>query len=448
MTTKKNNVREIALDLLTTIEKNQSYSNLLLNTTIEKNELSQKDVGLLTELTYGTLQRKMALDFYLNPFIKDNKKLADWIHHLLRLTLYQMVYLDRIPDRAAIYEAVDIAKKRGHKGIASLVNGVLRSIQRKGLPSLNEISDPNKRLAMETSHPEWLVTRWVDQFGFDKTKEMCEINLTAPMQTARVNLTKISRDECVVLLEEDGFQIEKSPIIPEAIRCLKGNLASTISFKYGMFTIQDESSMLATYALGAEKDEFVLDACAAPGGKSTHIAEKMNNTGEVISVDLHQHKVRLINDNARRLGLENIKTSVSDSRHLQDKFKDVLFDRILLDAPCSGLGVMRRKPDMKYTKTEKDLERLSTIQQDLLKSVSPLLKKGGILVYSTCTVDKEENENTVLKFLENNPDFEPDLTFKDRMPEAVQPFITGYDLQVFPQDFGSDGFYIAVLKKV
>jgi len=448
MTTKKNNVREIALDLLTTIEKNQSYSNLLLNTTIEKNELSQKDVGLLTELTYGTLQRKMALDFYLNPFIKDNKKLADWIHHLLRLTLYQMVYLDRIPDRAAIYEAVDIAKKRGHKGIASLVNGVLRSIQRKGLPSLNEISYPNKRLAMETSHPEWLVTRWVDQFGFDKTKEMCEINLTAPMQTARVNLTKISRDECVALLEEDGFQIEKSPIIPEAIRCLKGNLASTISFKYGMFTIQDESSMLATYALGAEKDEFVLDACAAPGGKSTHIAEKMNNTGEVISVDLHQHKVRLINDNARRLGLENIKTSVSDSRHLQDKFKDVLFDRILLDAPCSGLGVMRRKPDMKYTKTEKDLERLSTIQQDLLKSVSPLLKKGGILVYSTCTVDKEENENTVLKFLENNPDFEPDLTFKDRMPEAVQPFITGYDLQIFPQDFGSDGFYIAVLKKV
>jgi 16S rRNA (cytosine967-C5)-methyltransferase len=448
MTSKKKNVREIALDLLTTIEKNQSYSNLLLNTTIEKNELSAKDVGLLTELTYGTLQRKMALDFYLKPFIKDNKKLADWIHHLLRLTLYQMVYLDRIPDRAAIYEAVDIAKKRGHKGIASLVNGVLRSIQREGLPSLNEISDPNTRLAMETSHPEWLVTRWVNQFGYEKTKEMCEINLTAPMQTARVNLTKISRDECVALLEEEGFLIEKSPIIPEAIRCLKGNLASTIPFNYGLFTIQDESSMLATYALGVKPNEFVLDACAAPGGKSTHIAEKMNNTGEVISVDLHQHKVRLINDNARRLGLENIKTSVSDSRHLQDKFKNVQFDRILLDAPCSGLGVMRRKPDMKYTKTEKDLERLSEIQQDLLKSVTPLLKKGGTLVYSTCTVDKEENENTVKRFLEFNLDFVPDPSFKERMPEAVQPFITGYDLQVFPQDFGSDGFYIAVLKKI
>jgi 16S rRNA (cytosine967-C5)-methyltransferase len=448
MTSTINNVRSIAMDMLVAIEKNQSYSNLLLNTTIEKHELSAKDVGLLTELTYGTLQRRMALDYYLEPFVKDNKKLANWVHHLLRLTLYQMVYLDRIPDRAAIYEAVEIAKIRGHKGIASLVNGVLRSIQREGLPSMEKVSDPNKRLSLETSHPEWLITRWVNQFGYEKTKEMCEINLTAPLQTARVNTTKISRDECVAILEEDGYHIEKSPFIPEAIRSLKGNLASTISFKYGMFTIQDESSMLAAYALGAEQNEFILDACAAPGGKSTHIAEKMNNTGEVISVDLHQHKVRLINDNAKRLGLENIKTSISDSRHLQEKFKTESFDRILLDAPCSGFGVMRRKPDMKYTKTEKDIERLSTIQQYLLMSVSPLLKKGGILVYSTCTVDKEENENTVKTFLDKHPDFEGDLTFRNRMPEAIQPLISGFDLQIFPQDLGSDGFYIAVLRKV
>ncbi|QIZ07400.1 16S rRNA (cytosine(967)-C(5))-methyltransferase RsmB [Priestia megaterium] len=447
MTSTINNVRAIAMDSLVAIEKNQSYSNLLLNNTIEKHELSPKDVGLLTELTYGTLQRRMALDYYLEPFVKDNKKLANWVHHLLRLTLYQMIYLDRIPDRAAIYEAVEIAKSRGHKGIASLVNGVLRSIQREGLPSMEEVSDPNKRLSLETSHPEWLITRWVNQFGYEKTKEMCEVNLTAPLQTARVNLTKISRDECVTILEEDGFQIEKSPIIPEAIRSLKGNLASTIAFKYGMFTIQDESSMLAAYALGAKQNEFILDACAAPGGKSTHIAEKMGNTGEVISVDLHQHKVRLINDNAKRLGLENIKTSVSDSRQIQEKFNKESFDRILLDAPCSGLGVMRRKPDMKYTKTEKDIERLSTIQQDLLMSVSPLLKKDGILVYSTCTVDKEENEYTVKTFLENNPEFEGDLSFKNRMPEAIQPLITGFDLQIFPQDLGSDGFYIAVLRK-
>ncbi|HEY2420476.1 MAG TPA: 16S rRNA (cytosine(967)-C(5))-methyltransferase RsmB [Neobacillus sp.] len=447
MTSMKKNVRAIAMDLLVTIEKNQSYSNLLLNSTIEKNELSAVDVGLLTELTYGTLQRRMVLDFFLKPFIKDNKKLANWIHHLLRLTLYQMVYLDRIPDRAAIYEAVEIAKNRGHKGIASLVNGVLRSIQREGLPSLDEVSDPIERLALETSHPEWLVTKWVNQFGYDKTKEMCEINLTAPLQTARVNLTKISRDECIALLEEDGFQIEKSPVVPEGIRSLKGNLASTIAFNYGMFTIQDESSMLAAYALGSFQNELVLDACAAPGGKSTHIAEKMDNTGEVISIDLHDHKVKLINDNAHRLGLENIKTMAMDSRLLQEQFKAESFDRILLDAPCSGLGVMRRKPDMKYTKTENDIERLSMVQEKLLTSVSPLLKKGGTLVYSTCTVDKEENEQTVKSFLQNNLDFEGDLSFKTRMPEAIQPLIKGFDLQIFPQDFGSDGFYIAVLRR-
>ncbi|MGZ4162191.1 MAG: 16S rRNA (cytosine(967)-C(5))-methyltransferase RsmB, partial [Neobacillus sp.] len=236
-------------------------------------------------------------------------------------------------------------------------------------------------------------------------------------------------------------------IIPEAIRCLKGNLASSIPFKYGMLTIQDESSMLASYALGAEENEFILDACAAPGGKSTHIAEKMHNTGEVISIDLHEHKVKLINDNARRLGLENINTIAMDSRLAGEHFKEETFDRVLLDAPCSGLGVMRRKPDMKYTKTEQDIMQLSSIQKNLLKSVSSLVKKGGILVYSTCTVDKEENENTVAAFLKENPQFEEDSLFKERMPAAIRPLISGHDLQIFPQDFGSDGFYIAVIRK-
>src|SRR5881392_856523 len=171
MNSKKKNVRETTLDLLDTIEKNQSYSNLLLHHAIEKNDLPTKDIGLLTELTYGTLQRKMTLDFFLKPFIKKANKIEGWVLNLLRLTLYQMVYLDKIPDRAAIYEAEEIAKKRGHKGIASMVNGVLRSIQRQGLPSLEVITDPIERLAIETSHPEWLVKRWVQQFGFEKTKE-------------------------------------------------------------------------------------------------------------------------------------------------------------------------------------------------------------------------------------------------------------------------------------
>jgi 16S rRNA (cytosine967-C5)-methyltransferase len=447
MTNKRRNVREAAMELLEQIEKNQSYSNLLLNSTIEKNKLSPIDTGLLTELTYGTLQRRMALDYFLKPFIKNNKKLENWVLQLLRFTLYQMVYLDRIPDRAAIYEAVEIAKKRGHKGISGMVNGVLRSIQREGLPSMDEISDPVERLSIETSHPEWLVSRWVNQFGYERTKEMCEVNLTAPLQTARVNLTKTSVRECIEDLDEEGFEVEKSPIIPEAIRALRGNLAFSRAFKKGFITIQDESSMLASYALDVHKNEKILDACAAPGGKSTHIAEKMELTGVVYSLDLHEHKVKLINTNAKRLGLGNIKTMVMDSRQAGENFEIESFDRILLDAPCSGLGVMRRKPDMKYTKKEQDIFQLSSIQQNLLDSVSPLVKKGGILVYSTCTVDKEENELSVSKFLLEHPEFEMDVTLKERMPEAIQPLVTDGYLQVFPQDFGSDGFFIACLRK-
>ncbi|CAG9607462.1 16S rRNA (cytosine(967)-C(5))-methyltransferase RsmB [Pseudoneobacillus rhizosphaerae] len=441
------NVRETALELLETIEKNQSYSNLILHHAIEKNKVPKKDVGLLTELVYGTLQRKMTLDFYLNPFLQKSKKLEKWVPYLLRLTLYQMEFLDKIPDHAAINEAVEIAKKRGHKGVAGFVNGVLRNIQREGLPSVSNIQDPIERVSVETSHPYWLVERWSKQFGLDKTKEMCELNLLAPTQTARVNQSLITRDEALSRLREEGYSVEPSAIIPESIHCLQGNIAASNTYKEGFLTIQDESSMLVAYALGVTQNEKILDACAAPGGKSTHIAEKLKGTGMVYSLDLHEHKVKLIKENADRLRLENIEAQALDSRKVAEHFVNQQFDRILLDAPCSGLGVMRRKPDMKYTKKEEDLSRLQTIQLDLLKAVSPLLKKDGILVYSTCTVDQEENEVVVRTFLETNPEFEGDLGWKERMPEAIQPLIQSYDLQVFPQDFGSDGFYIAVLRK-
>lgn len=441
------NVRETAMDLLVTIEKNQSYSNLLLNHAIENNHLPVKDIGLLTELTYGTLQHKLTLDFFLQPFFKDRRKIEVWVMYLLRLTLFQMVYLDKIPDRAAVFEAVEIAKSRGHKGIAALVNGVLRSIQREGLPSLDNIADPAGRLSVETSHPEWLVKRWIGEYGYEKTKAMCEQNSTPPLQTARVNLTKTTLEDCIRRLEEEGFKVESSPVIPEAIRAVRGNLAASAAFKEGLLTIQDESSMLAAYALGATKNERVLDACAAPGGKSTHIAERMDTTGEVISLDLHDHKVKLIKDNAKRLGLANIHPSVMDSRKAAEHFAPESFDRVLLDAPCSGLGVMKRKPDMKYTKTEQDLKQLSRIQKNLLESVGPLVKKDGILVYSTCTVDREENERTVQNFLAKNQQFKGDSTLMERMPAAIKPYIRDFDLQVFPQDFGSDGFYIAALRK-
>lgn len=443
----RKNVREAALDILETIQKNQAYSNLLLNTTIKKNEIPSKDIGLLTEIVYGTLQRKMTLEFYLRPFLNKGKKIEEWVYILLQMTVYQIVYLDRIPDHAAINEAVEIAKKRGHKGISGFVNAVLRNMLRQGLPSFNEIKDKLERLSIETSHPSWLVKRWVEQLGVEEAKKMCEINLTTPMQTARVNTTKVSVTECIELLTEEGFQVEASEVIPEGIKVLKGNIAHSSAFEKGLLTIQDESSMIVAYALDLDKPYSVLDACAAPGGKSTHIAEKMNKDGNILSIDLHDHKVKLIKQNADRLDLPTIETKAMDSRKLDSSLEKESFDRILLDAPCSGFGVMRRKPDMKYTKTEADVDRLQKIQLDLLASVSPLLKKGGILVYSTCTIDTAENEEVVEKFLAVNTQFERDRTLADRLPQDVKNYAEGNELQILPQYFGSDGFYIAALRK-
>ena len=437
-------IRELALDLIYSVEKNQSYSNLLLNNVINKNHLSSADSRLLTEITYGTIQRKLTLDYFLQPFVKNSAKLEDWVIILLRLSLYQMYYLDKIPDHATIFEAVEIAKRRGHKGISSMVNGVLRNVQRKGVPSLDLIENPIERISIETSHPLWLVERWVKQYGLEKTKDMCVSNLHAPQQTARINSRKTTRSEVLEILEAEGFAVKVSDTIPDGIVCLQGNLAHSQAFKNGLLTIQDESSMLVAYALGAEQGDKVLDSCAAPGGKTTSIAEKLGD-GTIVALDLHQHKVKLIDQQATRLGLTNITTMAYDARKVQEKFAEESFDKVLVDAPCSGLGVMRRKPDVKYTKSATDIERLATIQKDILQATAPLVKQGGTLVYSTCTVDKEENEGTVKAFLANHPEME--AIALENLPEQLMTKQQDGMLQVFPQDIGSDGFFVAAFIK-
>lgn len=443
----KHNVRETALDILVSIEKNQSYSNLLLNKMIEKNNIKGKDIGLLTEMVYGSIQQRDLLDFYVEPFLKNKKKIELWVSILIRLSVYQMLFLDRVPERAIFFEAVEIAKKRGHKGISSMVNGVLRTIQREGVPSLNEILDPTKRLAIETSHPEWLVKRWVEQLGYEETKKMCEINLKPPVQTARVNISRTTVDELLQQLENDGYSVSKGDLSLDSIKSTSGNLVHSTAFKQGLLTIQDESSMLVARALGVSINEKVLDSCAAPGGKTTHIAELLNNTGQVISLDLHEHKVRLIDQQVERLQLSNVTTKALDSRKVKEHFVEESFDKILVDAPCSGFGVIRRKPDIKFAKKESDIENLAKIQLSILQAVSPLLKKGGILVYSTCTIDREENTDIIEKFLSENKDFSYDHSIKERLPERVQPYIEDGQIQIYPQYFETDGFYIASLKK-
>ncbi|HLR66096.1 16S rRNA (cytosine(967)-C(5))-methyltransferase RsmB [Virgibacillus alimentarius] len=444
---KKYQLRNTIIDLLLRIEKNKSFSHLLIDNEIKAQKMDSKDEGLLTEIVYGTVQRKLTLDYYLQNFIKPNQKIQSWVKILLRMSLYQMIYLDRIPDHAIIHEAVEMAKQRGHKGTASFVNGVLRNIQRKGIPRTDSIENDVKRLAVQTSHPEWLIERWLHHYGYKVTKEMCKANLNKKPLSIRIQPMKISREEAMRTLQELGFQVRPSLFSEQGIIVDQGNILKTDLFKKGYVTVQDQSSMLVSEMLKVQPSMDVLDTCSAPGGKVTHIAEKMQNSGSVYAYDLHKNKVKLINKKASDLHLTNINAQQADARNLRNIHADESFDRILVDAPCSGFGVIRGKPDIKYNKQEKDVHQLAAIQADILDHVAPLLKKDGLLIYSTCTVDVEENENVVKNFLEKHKDFEVDASFIEDLPKDIKksPGITKTGIQLFPHTFQTDGFFFVRL---
>ena len=440
-------VREAALDVLVKIEKNQAYSHLLLNDTRKKAGLDRRDSALLTEIVYGTIQRKLTLDFYLQPLIKkDLKKLDTWVLVLLRLSIYQMVYLDRVPERAVVHEAVTIAKNNGHKGISGMVNGVLRGFQRAERPSFEDIQDPIERLSIETSHPVWLLKRWISQYGQEETRAMCIENLLPAPVSMRVNQTKTTRDDLLLQLEKEGIEAKPAELTSEGIIIEKGPVFETEAYLQGLMTAQDESSMMVALALSPEPGMDVLDTCAAPGGKTTHLAEQMNNQGSVLALDLHPQKVKLIQQQAKRLSLSIIKAEAMDARKLVDHKE--LYDRVLVDAPCTGFGVLKRKPDIKWAKSERDVTQIATIQADILAAASTCVKKDGLLVYSTCTVDKAENEETIQAFIQNNPDFSLDETISERLPKhIVSKRLNQGMLTVLPQDYQSDGFFITALRR-
>lgn len=433
------------LDLLLRIEEDSGYSHLLIDNEIKKRHISSKDQGLLTEVVYGTMERIQTIDYYLEPFITNDKRLDNWVRMILRMSIYQMIFLDKVPDYAIINESVEITKQRGHKGVASLVNGVLRSVQRKGVRNTSLIEDNVKRLAVQTSHPEWLIERWINFYGQEITEQMCETNLIQKPISVRVQPLKISREDAMSLLVKQGYEVSSSDFSDQGIIINKGNILHSSLFEEGFLTVQDQSSMLASEMLDVKADMNVLDACSAPGGKVTHLAEKMENKGLINAYDLHKKKAKSIIAKAEKLDLTIIDAKHGDARKLQELHANETFDRILVDAPCSGLGVIRSKPDIKYNKTLEDIDRLSGIQQDILESVAPLLKKNGLLLYSTCTVDKDENEENVEMFLANHLDFEIDEQFFETLPEAMKNAngISEYGLQLFPQDFNTDGFFMA-----
>ncbi|MGN7469935.1 16S rRNA (cytosine(967)-C(5))-methyltransferase RsmB [Brevibacillus sp. SAFN-007a] len=444
----KKGARDIALDVLNRVEEHKSYSNLELKGVLDRAQLSAADTGLVTELVYGTIQRKLTLDHVLSYFV-GNKKVQTWVRNLLRLSLYQIRYLDRIPERAAVHEAVEMAKRRGHQGIASMVNGVLRNVLRQ--PDVWERlpeGDRARQIAVAHSHPEWLVRQWLAVYGEATTIAICEANNRHPHSSIRVNSLKTSARELLDKLAAEETAARLSALSPHAILVEGGHAAGSRLFHEGYFTIQDESSMLVAPALAVKPGMRVLDACAAPGGKTTHIAELMENRGQIVACDLHPHKRDLIAQTAKRLGISIIEPITSDALDLPDKGLGT-FDRILLDAPCSGFGVIRRKPDLKWNKTPADVRAIAQLQYELLKALAPMLAADGVLVYSTCTIEPEENQKIVQRFVKEHPEFVLDETLAHDLPEAARAHVdeTGACVQILPHHFESDGFFIARLKR-
>ncbi len=444
----KSTSRYLAVSILEEIEMEEAFSNLLLRKVIDNSNLQREEINLLTELVYGVLQRKMTLDYQLAPFLKKQKKLDNWVKQLLRLSLYQMNYLDRVPDHAIVNEAANIAHARGHRGIVGLVNGVLRNIQRKGLRDFEEIKKVNKKISIQYSLPVWLVNEFIEELGVEETKKLAASLIERPKLSLRVNLKKISRVEVIEELTKEGYEVEESKISPFGLISLNGVPAETRLFKEGFLAIQDESSMLVAPTLNVAPSHFVLDACAAPGGKTMHIASNYldeEQDGKIVALDIHQHKIELIKGAAKRQGVDKLVEAIQlDARKVSSKYQEGTFDRVLVDAPCSGLGLMRRRPEIRYTKTKKDIKSLQKLQLEILNEASKTLKPGGELVYSTCTITKLENQEVVDQFLKNHPNFSQQTVHFEN--ERLVADETG-SITIYPHQFDTDGFFIARLKK-
>ncbi len=435
--------REVALHVLTDVLVNQAYSNHALNEQFKKEELSAQDKGFVTEIVYGTLQHQRLLTYYMEPHI--NGRLKGWVRILIQLTIYQILFLNHVPAHAAISEAVGIAKKRGGQFNANLVNGFCREFIRQEKRSLEDIKNPLERLAIETSHPDWLIKLWAKQFGEEQTRQMAFANNERVAVKVRVNTLKTTKENLQAQLLQEGIKTTTNTLVEEALRIEGKNVAATQSFADGLCYVQDEASMLVADALDPKPHAKVLDVCAAPGGKTTHLAQVMGNCGEIFAHDIYEHKLKLINENAARLGITSIKASCQDATTLKSAYEPQSFDYILVDAPCTGLGIMRRHPEAKLTKKPEDLDAIIQIQQTILEQVADLLKVGGTLVYSTCTVNRKENDKMVEQFIKKYPDYQLDQTLANRLPAVLKDKASSGMLQLLPGEFDTDGFFIAAL---
>ncbi len=423
------NPRKSAVKALIKVDADGGYSNLVIDNVIEQDGLERNDASLATALFYGVLDRKITIDYILSKYSKQPiKKLPYMVAAALRIGVYQLLYMDRIPSFAAINESVMIVKRSKNSNASGYVNAVLRSVDREGdsvLPDDNSV----KSLSVRYSFPEWIVSRLINQYGTDKTKEIFIAMLSKSSVYLRVNTVKIDADTLINELSNEGVIAEKA-FVPDSLKIIEisGAVDKLNCFQNGLFHVQDLSSQLCAAALEVNENMRVLDICAAPGGKTFTLAEIMKGTGEIVACDLYEHRTKLIKDGASRLSLKNVKARVADAAVFDEALGE--FDRVLCDAPCSGLGIMGRKPDIKY-KDEKEIADLPSVQYKILNNAAKYVKKNGKLVYSTCTILKEENEEVFGKFIENNPCFKS-VSVKTLLPCENE----------------TDGFFIAVAERI
>lgn len=428
--------REICLKLLVSTEKNASYSNIALDNTLSKyDKLKDVDRRFISALYYGVIERKITLDEIIKKYSqRPLEKLSDAVRQILRMGIYQLLYMDSVPDNAAVNESVILAKDNKREAVAGFVNALLRSFIRDG-KKLPLTGVKYKDLSIKYSCPEWIVKMWRDDYDDDVLNSMLRSSVGRPPVTARLNTCKFSLEDILSSLSAQDVECRMSNDIEncaELIGC--GSVERLEAYKEGMLHVQDSSCQLCALELGAKPYDRVLDVCSAPGGKAFTIAEIMQDKGEVIALDLHANRVRLIRQGAKRLGLEAIMASENNAKVYNADLG--LADAVLCDVPCSGLGVIRRKPEIKYGDREA-MMNLPKVQYDILSCSSQYVKKGGTILYSTCTVNRAENDMVAERFLSEHKDFEP--VKLDRF--------TDYKATITPDMFGGDGFFIAKFRR-
>ncbi len=419
--------RITSYNTLFAIETKNAYSNLELNKQIAKH--SPSSPAFVRELVYGVLEKKYTLDNVLQGFLHNsNKTVKVQAQILLRMGLYQILYLDKVPEYAAINETVKMTKKLC-KGNAGFVNAILRSFVKSDrkilLPDKDDIV---KYLSIKYSIDTSILTLWKSQMEIDKLEEMLIAMEQRPKLTARVNILKTSVSDLIQILSEEEIYSQETDI-KNSLILQGGDILSSRAYREGLFSIQSIPSIIAVQQLNPQKDDLIIDMCAGPGGKSLAIGEMMNNSGRILAFDIYENKLKAINNQAKRVGVKNISTSISNGSVLDDNLISVA-DRVLCDVPCSAYGMIRKKPELRYKKVTEELTNLYELQLKILTNSARYLKNNGILVYSTCTINENENSKIVSEFIKQNADFRIE-----------------YEKQFFPYDNNSDGFYICKIRK-